>query len=79
MATMTLAHVAEPASNTASSSPTTTGHIRQFLEKPSWGEVFSDTINTGIYVLDPEYLQLLRARQALRLQPGALPHDAGEG
>ena len=29
------------------------GHISQFLEKPSWGEVFSDTINTGIYVLDP--------------------------
>jgi mannose-1-phosphate guanylyltransferase/phosphomannomutase len=32
------------------------GHIRQFLEKPSWGEVFSDTINTGIYVLQPEVL-----------------------
>lgn len=32
------------------------GHIRQFLEKPSWGEVFSDTINTGIYVLEPEVL-----------------------
>lgn len=30
------------------------GHIAQFLEKPSWGEVFSDTINTGIYVLDPK-------------------------
>jgi len=32
------------------------GHIRQFLEKPSWGEVFSDTINTGIYVLEPAAL-----------------------
>lgn len=30
------------------------GKIRQFLEKPSWGEVFSDTVNTGIYVLGPE-------------------------
>src|SRR5205823_6187818 len=28
-----------------------------FLEKPSWGEVFSDTINTGIYVLDPQVLK----------------------
>ncbi len=28
--------------------------ITRFLEKPSWGEVFSDTINTGIYVLRPE-------------------------
>ncbi|MDQ6853945.1 MAG: mannose-1-phosphate guanyltransferase, partial [Actinomycetota bacterium] len=29
------------------------GSIERFLEKPSWGEVFSDTINTGIYVLEP--------------------------
>lgn len=28
--------------------------ITQFLEKPGWGEVFSDTINTGIYVLEPD-------------------------
>ncbi|HEY1013089.1 MAG TPA: mannose-1-phosphate guanyltransferase [Herpetosiphonaceae bacterium] len=32
------------------------GRIRQFLEKPSWGEVFSDTVNTGIYILDPSVL-----------------------
>ena len=32
------------------------GRIERFLEKPSWGEVFSDTINTGIYVLEPEVL-----------------------
>ena len=30
------------------------GRIIRFLEKPSWGEVFSDTINTGIYILEPE-------------------------
>ncbi|HEX2036115.1 MAG TPA: sugar phosphate nucleotidyltransferase [Chloroflexota bacterium] len=29
------------------------GRVVRFLEKPSWGEVFSDTVNTGIYVLDP--------------------------
>ncbi len=28
--------------------------VRQFLEKPSWGEVFSDTVNTGVYVLNPD-------------------------
>jgi len=28
--------------------------ITRFLEKPSWGEVFSDTINSGVYVLDKE-------------------------
>ena len=27
--------------------------VQRFLEKPSWGEVFSDLANTGIYVLDP--------------------------
>ncbi len=32
------------------------GRITQFLEKPSWGEVFSDTVNTGIYILEPEVL-----------------------
>ncbi len=31
-------------------------HITRFLEKPSWGEIFSDTINTGIYVLEPSVL-----------------------
>ncbi|MGC4376029.1 sugar phosphate nucleotidyltransferase [Fictibacillus sp. Mic-4] len=30
------------------------GQIIRFLEKPSWNEVFSDTVNTGIYVLEPE-------------------------
>lgn len=33
------------------------GKIQRFLEKPSWGEVFSDTINTGIYILDPQILE----------------------
>ena len=29
------------------------GSIERFLEKPGWGQVFSDTINTGIFVLEP--------------------------
>ncbi|MGI8422190.1 MAG: sugar phosphate nucleotidyltransferase, partial [Gaiellaceae bacterium] len=33
------------------------GRIERFLEKPSWGQVFSDTINTGIYVCEPEILK----------------------
>jgi mannose-1-phosphate guanylyltransferase/phosphomannomutase len=32
----------------------TDGRVERFLEKPGWGGVFSDTINTGIYVLEPE-------------------------
>ena len=42
------------------------GRIERFLEKPSWGQVFSDTINTGIYVLEPE---------ALRHVPSNRPYD----
>ncbi len=37
------------------------GQITRFMEKPSWGEVFSDTINTGIYVLEPEILDYMEA------------------
>jgi mannose-1-phosphate guanylyltransferase / phosphomannomutase len=33
------------------------GRIERFLEKPHWGQVFSDTINTGIYVLEPEVFE----------------------
>jgi len=29
------------------------GRIKHFLEKPSWGEVITDTVNTGIYVINP--------------------------
>jgi len=35
------------------------GLITRFLEKPSWGQVFSDTINTGIYILEPDVLDLI--------------------
>ncbi len=42
------------------------GRIERFLEKPSWSQVFTDTINTGIYVMDPE---------ALRNVPTDEPYD----
>lgn len=42
------------------------GRIERFLEKPSWGEVISDTVNTGIYVISPEVLD--------DIEPGA-PFD----
>jgi mannose-1-phosphate guanylyltransferase/phosphomannomutase len=32
------------------------GRIQEFQEKPSWGQVISDTVNTGIYVLEPQVL-----------------------
>ncbi|MBE9054117.1 mannose-1-phosphate guanyltransferase [Nostocales cyanobacterium LEGE 11386] len=35
------------------------GNINRFLEKPSTSEIFSDTVNTGIYILEPEVLEYL--------------------
>jgi mannose-1-phosphate guanylyltransferase / phosphomannomutase len=34
-------------------------HIRRFLEKPSTSEIFSDTVNTGTYILEPSVLDYL--------------------
>ncbi len=57
------------------------GRISRFLEKPSWGEVFSDTINTGIYILEPEALHLIPPREeydfSKDLFPLLLRQDAG--
>jgi mannose-1-phosphate guanylyltransferase/phosphomannomutase len=36
---------------------TADGRIERFLEKPSWGEVFSDQVNTGIYIVEPAVLE----------------------
>ncbi|MFZ1685702.1 MAG: sugar phosphate nucleotidyltransferase [Candidatus Zixiibacteriota bacterium] len=35
------------------------GRIVRFLEKPTWGEAFSDTINTGVYILEPSALTMI--------------------
>ena len=40
------------------------GRIERFLEKPGWGQVFSDTINTGIYVIDPEVMRHVPAGES---------------
>ncbi|MCA1990614.1 MAG: mannose-1-phosphate guanyltransferase [Coleofasciculus sp. S288] len=37
--------------------------IRRFLEKPSTSEIFSDTVNTGTYILDPSVLDYLPVNQ----------------
>lgn len=49
------------------------GKITRFLEKPSWGEVFSDTINTGIYIIEPEILHLIPYRQEFDFSKNLFP------
>lgn len=57
------------------------GKITRFLEKPTWGEVFSDTINTGIYIIEPEVLQLIPFQKEFdfskNLFPAMLEQDMG--
>ncbi|NUN68276.1 MAG: NTP transferase domain-containing protein [Bacteroidetes bacterium] len=57
------------------------GKITRFLEKPSWGEVFSDTINTGIYIIEPEVLKLIPYQKEFdfskNLFPAMLEQDMG--
>ena len=35
------------------------GRILRFLEKPGWSDIVTDTVNTGIYVLEPSVLDLI--------------------
>ena len=44
----------QPDAPTGSSRPTRTGNIQRFLEKPKPDEITCDTINAGIYVLEPD-------------------------
>ena len=57
------------------------GKIERFLEKPSWGEVFTDTINTGIYILDNRVLELIPPDRSYdfskNLYPDILKKDLG--
>jgi len=49
------------------------GRATQFLEKPNWGQVITDTVNTGIYVLEPEILDLLEPNVAYDFSQDLFP------
>jgi mannose-1-phosphate guanylyltransferase / phosphomannomutase len=55
------------------------GQIKQFLEKPSWGEVFSDTVNTGIYVLDPKVFDYFEAGKSVDWSKDIFPEILRQG
>ena len=55
LATLVLARVREPLAYGVVVTDEN-GRVTRFVEKPGWGEVYSDTVNTGIYVLSPEAL-----------------------
>ncbi len=49
------------------------GWVERFLEKPTWGQVFSDTINTGIYVLEPQILDLIPEHESVDFSEMVFP------
>src|SRR5436305_9831983 len=49
------------------------GRVKQFLEKPSWGEVFSDTVNTGIYIIDPAVFKYYEPGQVFDFSQNLFP------
>jgi len=55
------------------------GNITRFLEKPSWGEVFSDTINTGIYIIENEILQMIPYKEDFDFSKDLFPMMMQEG
>lgn len=78
MATMTLYHVSNPLEYGVVITDDE-GHIRQFLEKPSWGEAFSDTVNTGIYVLEPEVFDFIESGRVVDFSQEVFPRLLREG
>jgi len=55
------------------------GRVQRFLEKPSWGEVFSDLANTGIYVLDPAVFEYFKAGEVTDWSGDVFPKLLKEG
>ena len=49
------------------------GSIERFLEKPTWGQVFSDTVNTGIYVLEPEIFDYIPEGESVDFSEDVFP------
>lgn len=56
-----------------------TGKIVRFLEKPSWGEVFSNLANTGIYILEPKALSYFEKNKKFDFSQDLFPLLMNEG
>jgi mannose-1-phosphate guanylyltransferase/phosphomannomutase len=77
-ATLTLYHVPNPLEYGVVITDEA-GRIRQFLEKPGWGEVFSDTVNTGIYVLEPSIFDYYEGGKPVDFSQDVFPQLLAKG
>lgn len=55
------------------------GRVERFLEKPGWGEVFSDTVNTGVYLLEPEIFGFIAQDEEIDFSKNVFPRLLDEG
>jgi mannose-1-phosphate guanylyltransferase len=55
------------------------GYVRRFLEKPSWDEVETNTINAGAYVFEPSVFSHLPAGKTYSLERGLFPERLADG
>ena len=78
MATIVLSHVPNPLEFGVVITDED-GHIRRFLEKPSWGEVFSDTVNTGMYILEPSVFDYMEMGKNYDWSQQIFPQILAEG
>jgi mannose-1-phosphate guanylyltransferase/phosphomannomutase len=78
MATIGLAHVENPL-EFGIVITREDGTIERFLEKPTWGQVFSDTINTGIFVLEPEIFDYIPPDQPVDFSSEVFPRLLADG
>jgi mannose-1-phosphate guanylyltransferase/phosphomannomutase len=49
------------------------GKVLRFLEKPTWGEVFSDTVNTGIYVIESDIIETIPFQEEVDFSKDVFP------
>src|SRR6266545_4289654 len=55
------------------------GRVERFLEKPTWGQVFSDAVNTGIYVMEPEVFDYGAAGESVEWSSDVFPRLVERG
>jgi mannose-1-phosphate guanylyltransferase/phosphomannomutase len=53
--------------------------VERFLEKPTWGQVFTDTVNTGIYVMEPEVFAHVAAGEVVDWSADVFPRLVAAG
>jgi mannose-1-phosphate guanylyltransferase / phosphomannomutase len=55
------------------------GAVERFLEKPTWGQVFSDTVNTGVFVLEPGIFDYIEPNTSVDFSSDVFPRMLEDG